>query len=57
MNYIGVDLHKNYSFIIRMNDKGDILQQMKVANTLVSLSHFLDTIGNDDKIALEATCN
>lgn len=57
MNYVGIDLHKNYSFITNMNEKGQIIKQMKVKNDPLTLRQFLDTVTPDDKMALEATGN
>jgi len=57
MNYIGIDLHKNYSFITKMDEKGRVINQIKVVNNPIYLGHFLDTIEPDDKMVLETTWN
>lgn len=54
--YIGLDLHKNYSFLTAMNEGGNILQKAKVPNRYKSISNFLDQFINP-KVAVEACSN
>jgi len=32
MNYVGIDFHKNYSFITEMDEAGAIGRQIKLSN-------------------------
>ena len=57
MNYIGVDLHKKYSYVTRMTQEGEILDHGRVEHNPESLSTFVQSINRDDSIAVEATCN
>jgi len=55
--YIGVDLHKKYSFITKMDEKGNIIEQFKLSNQPQSILHFVESLPPNCKIALEATAN
>lgn len=55
--YVGVDYHKRFSFATKMNDKGDILGQVKLQNDPQTLLQYADTLPDGSKIALEATGN
>ncbi len=57
MNYIGVDLHKKYSYITRMTEEGEILDHGRIEHDPESLETFVQSISRDDSIAVEATCN
>jgi hypothetical protein len=53
--YIGVDYHKKYSFATMINEKGTIVEQVKLKNDPETLIHYAETLPKDSKIALEAT--
>ena len=55
--YIGVDLHKKYSYVTRMTQAGEITFQGRVEHKPDSLRDFVESISEDDNIAVEATCN
>jgi transposase len=55
--YIGVDLHKKYSYVTRMTQEGEITFQGRVEHKPDSLRDFVESISEDDNIAVEATCN
>jgi transposase len=57
MLYVGIDFHKNYSFITGMNGAGAIKHQMKLANDRATLINYLHRLPPHTKIAIEATCN
>ena len=57
MNYIGVDLHKKYSYVTRMTEEGEILDHGRVGHNPESLATFVQSIDKDDSLAVEATCN
>ena len=57
MVYLGIDYHKRFSFTTKMDEKGNILEQMKISNDRITLKNYLDRLPPDTKIALEATGN
>ncbi|MGB3480325.1 MAG: IS110 family transposase [bacterium] len=57
MNYVGIDFHKNYSFITEMNEAGVIGHQIKLSNDYNTLKGYLNKLLPRTKIAIEATCN
>lgn len=54
MLYTGLDLHKSFSYITTMNDKGEILGQKKLPSN-GEVVEFLKEFGESMKIAIEAT--
>jgi len=57
MQYVGIDFHKNYSFITEMNEAGVIQRQVKLSNDRDTLIHYVDSLPSHTNIAIEATCN
>jgi transposase len=57
MLYVGVDFHKNYSFITEMDESGDVKRQVKIANDRATLTNYIDKLPAHSKLAIEATCN
>lgn len=57
MKYVGIDFHKNYSFVTEMDGAGAIQRQIKISNDCTTLSKYIDTLPARSKIAIEATCN
>lgn len=57
MAYVGVDLHKKYSYVTRMSHEGEILAQERVNHNPKELKAFIESLDKDDKIAVEATGN
>jgi len=57
MLYVGVDFHKNYSFITEMDKDGEVKDQQKIDNDRTILKGYLSKLPSDTKIAIEATCN
>jgi transposase len=55
--YIGVDYHKKFSIATMMDEKGNILQQIKLRNDPETLTKFAKSLPHDSEIALEATGN
>ena len=55
--YIGVDLHKKYSYVTRMTHEGEILAQERIEHNSEALGAFVQSLDKDDKIAVEATGN
>lgn len=54
--YVGLDLHKNYSFCTAMNENGDILKKAKIPNHCEPISSFLDQFPHP-RVAVEAGSN
>ena len=52
--YVGIDLHRRRSVIVRMNDAGEVLAVTKVDNDPVQLSMVIAEAGPDPEVALEA---
>jgi hypothetical protein len=57
MLHVGVDFHKNYSFITEMDTDGVVKSQQKIDNDRTILKGYLSKLPSDTKIVLEATCN
>jgi transposase len=57
MLYVGIDFHKNYSFITEMDETGDIGRQAKLANDRATLTNYINKLPSHSKLAIEATCN
>jgi len=55
--YIGVDYHKKYSIATKMDEKGKILEQVRLKNDPQTLLRYAETLSSGSKIALEATGN
>jgi transposase len=53
--YIGVDYHKKYSIATKMNEEGNIVEQVKLSNNPESLLRYFENLPPESKIALEAT--
>ncbi len=52
--YVGIDLHRRRSVIVRMNDAGEVLGVSKIDNDPLSLSMALAEAGPDPEVVLEA---
>jgi transposase len=55
--YIGIDLHKQTSYVTRMNEKGKIVEQINLSNDADTLRGYLTRLKPDARIAVEATGN
>ncbi len=53
--YVGVDLHRRRSVIVRMDEDGEKLATVRVDNDPVALGLALAEAGPDPEVALEAT--
>jgi len=53
--YVGIDLHRRRSVIVRMTPAGEVLQTVRVDNDPVALSLELAKAGPDPEVVLEAT--
>jgi transposase len=53
--YVGIDLHRRRSVIVRMTPEGEVLETVRVDNDPVALSLALAKAGPDPEVVLEAT--
>jgi transposase len=53
--YVGIDLHRRRSVIVRMTPAGEVLQTIRIDNDPVALSLELAKAGPDPEVVLEAT--
>jgi Transposase len=53
--YVGIDLHRRRSVIVRMTPAGEVLETVRVDNDPVALSLELAKAGPDPEVVLEAT--
>ena len=52
--YVGIDLHRRRSVIVRMTEDGEVLDTVRIVNDPVALSLELAKAGPDPEVALEA---
>ncbi len=52
--YVGIDLHRRRSVIVRVNDDGEKLSTVKIENDPVALGLALAEAGPDPEVAIEA---
>ncbi len=52
--YVGIDLHRRRSVIVRMNDAGEVLDVSRIENDPVALAMTVAEAGPDPEVALEA---
>lgn len=57
MNYVGIDFHKRNTYVIRMDEEGNIVKQENLKNEPDVLEEFVGSLGKEDKVVLEATGN
>ena len=53
--YVGIDLHRRRSVIVRMTEDGTVLEAVRIDNDPVALSLALAEAGPNPEVALEAT--
>jgi transposase len=53
--YVGIDLHRRRSVIVRMTEDGEVLGTVRIVNDPVALSLELAKAGPDPEVALEST--
>ena len=53
--YVGIDLHRRRSVIVRMTEDGEVLECVRIVNDPVALSVELAKAGPDPEVALEST--
>ena len=53
--FVGIDLHRQRSVIVRQTDTGDQLSAVRIVNDPVALGLQLEQAGSDPEVVLEAT--
>ena len=53
--YVGIDLHRRRSLIVRMSPDGENLSEVRIDNDPVALSSGITKAGADPELVLEAT--
>jgi transposase len=53
--YVGIDLHRRRSVIVRMTEKGEVLSTVQIDNDPVALAVAIAEAGPDPEVALEST--
>ncbi len=53
--YVGIDLHRRRSVIVRINDAGEVLETVRVVNDPLKLALAMAEAGDNPEVALEAT--
>ena len=53
--YVGIDLHRRRSVIVRMTENGEVLSTVQIENDPMALSLALAEAGPDPEVALEST--
>jgi len=57
MVYAGIDLHRRFSQVAVINQKGELLKSERVENNIEEFSKFLDGVGKPVEAVIEATGN
>jgi hypothetical protein len=53
--YVGIDLHRRRSVIIRKSDQGELLSKVHIDNDPLALMAAVDAAGPEPEVVLEAT--
>ena len=53
--FVGIDLHRRRSVIVRMTDAGEALESVRILNDVESLDRVIARAGEDPEVVLEAT--
>jgi transposase len=58
MNYVGIDYHKAYSVLVTLNERGQLLNQARIAgNVPVAFAQYFQTMDGPAKVVLEGCRN
>ncbi|MBA5872489.1 MAG: hypothetical protein GDA68_21225 [Nitrospira sp. CR2.1] len=55
--HIGIDLHKAQSFVTRLDQGGQVLEQMELVHRTGDLKDYLGQLPSDARIVVQATGN
>ena len=53
--FVGIDLHRRRSVIVRTTDAGEVLETVRIVNDVDRLNSVIDRAGADPEVVLEAT--
>jgi transposase len=53
--YVGIDLHRRRSVIVRQDRNGEVLEEVRIDNDPVALSLAIEKAGPDPEVVIEAT--
>ena len=53
--YVGIDLHRHRSVLVRRDDAGETLELVRIANDPVALAEVVSRAGESPGVVLEAT--
>lgn len=53
--FVGIDLHRRRSVLVRMDQTGEVLETVRVGNSAENLSEVLTRAGECPEVVLEAT--
>lgn len=53
--YVGIDLHRRRSVIVRMTESGEVVEEVRIDNDPVALACAIEQAGPDPHVVLEAT--
>jgi len=53
--FVGIDLHRRRSVIVRTDDKGEVLETTRIVNDVDRLLDVLGRAGESPEVVLEAT--
>jgi transposase len=53
--FVGIDLHRRRSVIVRTTDSGEVLETVRIVNDVESLERVIGRAGEDPEVVLEAT--
>jgi transposase len=53
--FVGIDLHRRRSVIVRTTDRGEVLESVRILNDVDRLNAVIDRAGEDPEVVLEAT--
>ena len=53
--FVGIDLHRRRSVIVRTTESGEVLESVRILNDVESLNRVIERAGEDPEVVLEAT--
>ena len=53
--YVGIDLHRRRSVVVRMTDAGELLEAVQITNSPLALAEAMKHAGEHPEVVLEAT--
>ncbi len=53
--YVGIDLHRRRSVIVRTTDAGEVLEAVQITNTPLALAEVITRAGEHPEVVLEST--